>query len=285
MNRSGPAFPAAIASLRPTARPWLERQAGGPGRCVTRATGEPDRTGACGARRSRAIVVAHSWSGALATALRARPRRLRLRPRAAGPCHSPLAGRRHLVLRPASSAVVGTAFTSFFAAPIGSAVLKPAIAGVFHPNCRRRTMRNEAARGSCCGPRNSAPTRRTCRICSASCKPSSRAMARYQCRPRSSTARRTRRCRRLSTRKPSPGRSKGQADPAARRRPHAALHAPRTRGERSRPRGGAFRAGGQIRPARAGSLNTARAAAPPGRRRRCAPCWSRPACRTGRPRR
>ena len=106
--------------------------------------------------RRRPFVVRRAGDRACA-----RPRRSRLRPRAAGPRHSPLAGRRHRYYGPASSAVVGTAFTSFFAAPIGSGRAEA---------CHRRCVPsqyatggrlNGVARGSCCGPSNSGPTPRT----------------------------------------------------------------------------------------------------------------------------
>ncbi len=83
---------------------------------------------------SRAIVVAHSWSGALATALALDHADLVSGLVLLAPVTHPWPGGVTWYYGPASSAVVGTAFTSFFAAPIGSAVLKPAIAGVFHPN-------------------------------------------------------------------------------------------------------------------------------------------------------
>jgi pimeloyl-ACP methyl ester carboxylesterase len=83
---------------------------------------------------TRAIVLGHSWSGALATALALDHAELVSGLVLLAPVTHPWPGGVTWYYGPASSLLVGTVFTSTLATPIGSAVLEPAIAGVFHPN-------------------------------------------------------------------------------------------------------------------------------------------------------
>ncbi|MCP8939780.1 alpha/beta hydrolase [Alsobacter sp. SYSU M60028] len=82
----------------------------------------------------RAIVVGHSWSGALATRLALDCPELVAGLVLVAPVTHPWPGGVSWYYGPAASALTGRVFTGAIAAPVGSALLKPSVASVFHPD-------------------------------------------------------------------------------------------------------------------------------------------------------
>ena len=195
----------------------------------------------------RAIVVGHSWAGALALNLALDHADLVSGLVLLAPVSHPWPGGGiSWYYRPATWPVLGRLLTWTLTTPAGLLLMKPTLGVVFAPQAPRPPISSGPASPSCCARAPSGRMPRTCPASTVSSSGRAGATARSAPRPRSSRATPTRSSDEPAlalARARDPGR---EARHPARRRPHAA---PRRAGHRrTRDRGRGGKAIGERRP-------------------------------------